>query len=94
MVNPSFSKNLKSIFFSGSTFRSERGILLGLIGDWVEAELGVGFEAEVVSIASLFRHTFFSNPRTDFLLCGSFILGAICTGRTSTKLRRANVRER
>ena len=33
MENPSFSKNLKSTFFPGSTFLTDKEILLGLNGD-------------------------------------------------------------
>ena len=90
---PFFFKKSEINIFSSSTFLSERGTLLGLIGDRVVAgaEARAGFEVEVVSVVSLFQRTLSSNPRTDFLLCGSFILGAICIGRTSTELRRANV---
>ena len=63
MVNPSFSKNLKSIFFPDSTFRSETGTLLGLIGDYVEAEVGprAGIGAGEGSAANIFLRTLSSN---------------------------------
>ena len=79
MENPSFSKNLKSIIFPGFTFRSERGTLLGLIKDCVEAEAGLGAEIgeREGSVAILFLRSVSSNLRTDFLLYGSFILGVI-----------------
>ena len=96
MKNPSFSKNLKSIFFSSFTFRSERGTLLGLIGDYVEAEAGpeAGIEAGEGSTAILLLRSVSSNLRTDFFLCGSFILGAIWTRRTCKKFGRLNEIER
>ena len=95
-MNSSFSKNLKSIFFLSFTFLSERGTLLGLIGDRVEVETipGARFEVGEVSIACLFLRIFSSNPRMNFLLYGSFILGAICIRRTCTELRRLDERER
>ena len=84
------------MFFSGSTFLSDKEILLGLIGDRevAGADARAGIEADEVSAACLFRRTLSSNPQTDFLLCGSFIFGAICTDETSTELGRANVRVR
>ena len=81
------------MFLSGSTFLSDKGILLGLIGDRevAGADAGAGIEADEVSVAYLFRRIPSSNPRTDFLLCGSFIFGAIFITRASKDLRRSNV---
>ena len=67
------------MFFPDSTFRLERGTLLGLSGDYEEAGAGLGTEvgAGEGSTAIFFLCTSSSNPRTDFLLCSSFNLGAI-----------------
>ena len=71
------------MFFSDSTFRLESGTLLGLSGDYEEAGVGpgIGVGAGEGSAAILFLRTSSSNPRTDFLLCGSFNLGAISDKR-------------
>ena len=71
------------MFFLDSTFRLERGTLLGLSGDCEEAGVGpeTGVEAKEGSAAILFLRTSSSNPRANFLLYGSFNLGAISDKR-------------
>ena len=71
------------MFFPDFTFQLERGTLLGLSGDCVEARAGpeTGVGVGEGSVAILFLRTSSSNPRTDFLLCGSFNLRAISNKR-------------
>ena len=62
--------------------------MLGLIEDCVEAEAGpgAGIGAGEGSTVILFLRTLSFNLRTDFLLCGSFILEAIWTKETCKEL--------
>ena len=71
------------MFFPDSTFRLERGTLLGLSGDCEEDGAGPGTEVGAGEglTAILFLCTSSSNPRADFLLYGSFNLGAILDTR-------------